>query len=77
MSAMQLHMQKRRTYTDQGTKLISITGEEQTVYYLYWGNDSHTKGEYRQLPQWDNEQHTKGNTVTNIRKEIPSITSMG
>ena len=24
--------------------------EEETVYYLYWSNDSHTKGKHRQLP---------------------------
>ena len=51
-----------------GNKLISITREEQTVYYLYWDNDSHTKG---------NTVNYLNGVTTNIRKEIPSITSMG
>jgi len=72
---MQLHMRKRWTYTDRGTKLISITGEEQTVYYPYWGNDQHTKGNTVNYLHRGNDQHTKGSTdnylhgvTTNIEK---------
>ena len=68
MSAMQLHMQKRWTYTDRGTKLISITGEEQTVYYLYWGDDAHTEVNTVNYFYWGNDQHTKGNTVNSCQK---------
>ena len=54
--------------SDRGAKLISITREEKTVYYLYWDNDSHTK---------ENTVNYLNGITTNIRKEIPSITSMG
>ena len=109
---MQLHMQKRWTYTDRGTKLISITGEEKklsitftgvmtntreeipsitftgvttnirkevssitftgiktniqngnTVNYLYWGNDQHTKENTVNYLYWGNDQHTEEDTV--------------
>ena len=66
------NMRKRWTHTDRGTKPISITWEEQTVYYLYWGNDAHTKVNTVNYFYWGNDQHTKGNTV-NIREKIPSI----
>ena len=45
-------------------KLISTTGEEKTVCYLYWGNDLHTKAGIPSI--------TCIEIMTNIRKEIPS-----
>jgi len=77
-------MQKRWTYTDWGTKLISITWEEQTVYYLYWGNDSHTKGNTVNYLHRGNGQHTKENTVsylngvtTNIKRKYRQLPQWG
>ena len=76
MSAMQLHMRKRWTYTDRGTKLIGITGEEQTVYYLYWSKDTHTKVNTVDCLYWGNNRHTTRvpsiiftGIMTNIRKK--------
>ena len=69
MSAMQLHMQKRK-YTDRGTELISVTGEEKLSItftgimthirkkipsFTFTGIKTNIRKKYR--------QHTKENTV--------------
>ena len=82
---MQLHMQKRWTYTDRGARLISITVEEKkTVYYLDWSNDLHTKVNTVDYLYWGNDRNMTRipsiifiGIMTNIRKKIPSIIFIG
>jgi len=65
-------------------KPISITWEEQTVYYLYWGNDTHTKVNTVNYFYWGNDRHTTRipsiifiGIMTNIWKKILSIIFTG
>jgi len=58
--------------------------KENTVNYLYWDNDQHTKENTVNYLYWDNDQHMKENTVNYLywdndqhTKEIPSIIFIG